>query len=233
MLAGLLTATAAAAGLLAWGVRGRSSTLLAPSVWRGPRGRRVLALTFDDGPSEQTPELLDLLALHGVPATFFAVGAHARRLPQVAQRVVAAGHELGNHTDTHARLYLRTPVFIRDELRRAQDSLTDITGVAPRLFRPTYGARWFGLARAQRELGLLGVMWTVIARDWTLNGPEVARRLMRHTGNGYIYCLHDGRERTHRPDIGATLAALREAIPRWKEQGYEFRTVSGLVFPPA
>src|SRR5690348_10834341 len=74
----------AAAGLLAWAVRGRSSRVFGPSVWRGPQDRRAVALTFDDGPSESTPRILEILARHGVSATFFLIGANVERLPSVA-----------------------------------------------------------------------------------------------------------------------------------------------------
>src|SRR5215471_14917258 len=85
----------------AWAVRGKSSQLLAPSVWRGDSGRKTIALTFDDGPSVSTPALLDLLGRHKVRATFFMCGKNVRRLKSIAKEVVDAGHEIGNHTDTH------------------------------------------------------------------------------------------------------------------------------------
>ncbi len=90
-------AGAAAIAGAAWAVRGRSSTMFAPSIWRGPRDCRALALTFDDGPSESTPALLDVLARHGVSATFFQCGANVERLPGIARATVEAGHEIGNH----------------------------------------------------------------------------------------------------------------------------------------
>ena len=88
-------------GTMAYAVRGRSSTLLAPSVYKGVGDRRALALTFDDGPSESTPELLEILNRHSIKATFFQCGANVRRLPRVAQEVALQGHEIGNHSDTH------------------------------------------------------------------------------------------------------------------------------------
>src|SRR5580658_2975401 len=91
----------ATAGLLGHAVRGRTSTFFGPSVYRGNRSRPAIALTFDDGPSESTPELLELLHGLGVQATFFQCGANVRRLPGIAREVIAAGHEIGNHSDTH------------------------------------------------------------------------------------------------------------------------------------
>lgn len=219
----------AAGGVLAWGVRGRSATLLAPGIWRGPSSRRALALTFDDGPSESTPQLLELLAQHGARATFFQVGAHARRLPQVARMVVEAGHETGNHTDTHAALYLKSAAFIKQEIAGAQETLQRVAGVAPVLFRPSYGARWFGLRAALKQHGLTNVMWSTMASDWRLDGASCAAKLKRGTRAGAIFCLHDGREGRECPDIGSTVDALGRMLPVWKSEGYELLTVSELV----
>ena len=85
---------------LAWAVRGRSAAVFGPSVWRGPRDRRALALTFDDGPSESTPEILEILARHGVPATFFQCGANVERLPEIA-RAVGAGRPRDRQPQLH------------------------------------------------------------------------------------------------------------------------------------
>lgn len=224
IIAGLAGALAGA-----YAARGRTSTIFAPSVYRGPKNRKAIALTFDDGPSPSTPELLDLLDQYGAKGTFFQCGMHVRRLRDISRSIVAAGHEIGNHTDTHPRLWLRTPQFIFDEIGRAQESITDATGVAPVLFRATYGVRWQGLREAQARFGLTGVMWTTLALDWKLPSDRVARRLIRHAGNGAIFCLHDGRERATRPDVTATLNAVKEVVPVLIDAGYELTTVSDLI----
>jgi peptidoglycan/xylan/chitin deacetylase (PgdA/CDA1 family) len=224
-------AMCAAAGAMAYAVRGRSSRLLAPSVWRGGSRRRAVALTFDDGPSESTPLLLECLERHRARATFFQCGANVRRLPGVAREVAGAGHEIGNHSDSHARLYLRSSAFIYEELSRAQETFCRLGGVSPVLFRAPYGARWFGLRDVQRRLGLLGVMWTVLGRDWVLPARGIVRRILRGARNGAIFCLHDGRELLPRPDVRATLEAVRRLVPELQERGYRFETVSELLCP--
>jgi len=218
-----------AAGALAYGVRAPSSQFFGPSVWKGPSTRRAIALTFDDGPSESTSDLISLLYDFGVRATFFQCGHHVRRLPRVAERCVSYGHEIGNHTDTHPSLYLRSPQFIDDQLDRAQRIIVESTGFTPTLFRAPYGARWFGLRAAQKRLRLLGVMWTVIARDWKLSSDQIAGHVAPRVAPGAILCFHDGRELLHRPDISSTLGALKLLLPRWAEAGYEFLTVSELL----
>jgi peptidoglycan/xylan/chitin deacetylase (PgdA/CDA1 family) len=230
MLAGILLFLVAVVALMVWAVRGRSARLLGPSMWRGPRTRRAIALTFDDGPSESTPLLLALLAKHRAKATFFVCGHHARRLPHVLRQAIREGHEIGNHTDTHEALYLRGAGFIQEQMARAQDSIEHLAGLKPKFFRPTYGARWFGMREAQQKLGLTCVMWTAIARDWVLDGPSIAERMARRTKPGAIFCFHDGRDLRHNPDIHATLQALELLLPRWSAAGYEFVTVSELLW---
>ena len=114
-IASLASAGVAAAGVMAYGVAGRSSQFFGESVHRGPGRRRSLALTFDDGPSESTPELLEFLEEQRVPATFFQCGLNVRRHPAIARMVRDEGHEIGNHTFSHPALgpHLSTGLFLR------------------------------------------------------------------------------------------------------------------------
>ena len=220
-----------AAGFMGYAVRGRSSAIFGPSVYHGYRNRPAVALTFDDGPSESTPALLEILARHQIHATFFMCGRNTRRLPSIARAVATAGHEVGNHTDSHPRLDFHSPEFIYGELAVAQETIHHITGATPRLFRAPYGVRWFGLRRAQQRLHLLGVMWTVMGREWRWPAPRVARRLLERTANGAIICLHDGRRLERAPDVRATLEAVESVIPTLKERGLGFETVSRILCP--
>jgi peptidoglycan/xylan/chitin deacetylase (PgdA/CDA1 family) len=222
----ILGAAAPAIGAAAWAVRGRSSRIFGPGVWRGPADQEQVALTFDDGPSESTPEILGVLEQHGIRATFFQCGANAGRLPVIAGQVSRAGHEIGNHTFSHPALYLRRPGFVRDEIAKAQIVLGEVHGRAPRWFRAPYGCRWFGIRAAQAEFGLNGAMWTVLGGDWRLASEAIAAKVLRGVRPGAIVCLHDARALRPGPDISATVAALRLLIPRIKERGYAFATLS-------
>ena len=224
---------AAGAGVLsmAWAVWGRSSCVFGPSVYRGVRDRRSIALTFDDGPSESTPELLDLLAEYGAPATFFLCGENVRRLPGVARETARRGHEIGNHSYTHDWYCLRSAGFIREQLTKAQQAITEATGVAPVFFRAPYGVRWFGLRKVQQQLGLTGVMWTEIGWDWKLPADRIVRRMVRAARNGAILCLHDGRDTRPHPDIRPTLEAVRRLLPELMARGFRFETVSQILCP--
>jgi peptidoglycan/xylan/chitin deacetylase (PgdA/CDA1 family) len=222
-------ATLAAAGVMAYGVRGRSAQLFGRSVWRGRRDRPWIALTFDDGPSESTPELLRVLEQSRARATFFQCGVNVRRLPEIARAVRQAGHEIGNHSDRHAPFYFRTGRYMYGELMRAQEAIGEATGSRPALFRAPGGVRWPGLGGVQRRAGLLGVMWTVIGRDWVLPAAGVAGRMLQRASNGAILCLHDGRELRPKPNIRETLEAVRRVVPELQARGFRFQTVSELL----
>lgn len=218
-----------AAATLAYGVRYPGSGLLAPSVTHGPRNRKAIAITFDDGPSESTGEILNLLGVHQARGTFFQCGHHVERLPDIARQVVSEGHEIGNHTYSHAPLYLRPAQFIADELYLAQDAIYRITGVIPTVFRPTYGARWFGLKRALKHFEMRCVMWSTLALDWKLDATQIHARLVKGVRNGAILCLHDGRELAEQPDIRPTIEAIRRLLPELREKGYDLVRVSDLL----
>jgi peptidoglycan/xylan/chitin deacetylase (PgdA/CDA1 family) len=217
----------------AYGSVSRSSQLFGPSVYRGPADRKSLALTFDDGPSESTPDLLDYLDKEGINATFFECGMHVKRLPHVAGQVAAAGHEIGNHSYSHPKLPFKSREFIHREFSLAQQVIEDETGVTPTLLRAPYGFRWVGLREVQEQLLLLGVMWTVIGFDWRWPSEKIRDYVVRHCAPGGIICLHDGRSINVQPDIGNTLKAVREIVPRLRDQGYRFETVSNLINHPA
>lgn len=224
-------AALAAAGALAYAVRVPCCAWLDASVCHGSRTRPAIALTFDDGPSESTTDLLEILARYRAAATFFQCGANVRRLPAAAREVAAAGHEIGNHSDTHPLLPLKSSRFIDRELSAAQESIEHITGIRPRYFRSPYGARWFGLRAAQQGLGLQSVMWSTIALDWKRQKSAVVARLLQGATRGAILCLHDGRVLEHRPDIGVTLQAVRELLPKLVEQGFHFEKVTDILCP--
>jgi peptidoglycan/xylan/chitin deacetylase (PgdA/CDA1 family) len=200
-------------------------------VWRGTNTRKVIALTFDDGPSESTPGLLDLLHRHSASATFFQCGANAERLPDIARAVSNRGHEIGNHTYSHAPLWLRQPRFVASEVSRAQVCLERIHTRPPRYFRPPYGVRWFGLRGAQRAHGLLSVMWTAIAADWKLPAGDIVQRLLARVRPGAIFCLHDGRAAAVDPDIRNTVEAVEQLLPALQRRGYRLETVSQILCP--
>lgn len=213
----------------AYGSASKSSQLFGPSIYRGPGVRRSIALTFDDGPSEGTLRLLDLLDRENVYATFFMCGLNVQRHPAIAGRVAAAGHQIGNHTFSHPRLLLKSRELIEAEFSQAQRIITAETGMMPMILRPPYGLRWAGMRSIQNRLSLLGVLWTVIGNDWRLPASKIARRVLRAASPGGIVCLHDARSIEPSPDISETIEAVRQIIPVLKDQGYKFEIVNDLL----
>jgi peptidoglycan/xylan/chitin deacetylase (PgdA/CDA1 family) len=216
---------------MAWAVRGRSSSVFAPSVWHGEPGRKAIALTFDDGPSPATPALLDLLAEYQTPATFFQIGANAAAFREIARAVHHAGHEIGNHSQTHPNFAMTRPSFIGGEFAEAQRTIAQATGQVPVWLRAPFGVRWFGFRGMQRRLGLEGVMWTVLGRDWKLPAGAIAERVISRISDGGIICLHDGRGTLKDPDVTPTIEAVRRILPNLLEKGYHFETVTQLLCP--
>lgn len=194
--------------------------------YRGPRDKRLIALTFDDGPSNETPALLDLLARYGVRATFFVCGQNVERRPAVARAVLEAGHEVGNHTNTHPLLLRLPPSGVRAEVSETQQILEDRLGVRPAMFRAPFGVHAPGLRGALEDEGLLAVRWTVIGHDWRLPAGRIAERVLRGAGPGGIVCLHDGDQVRPIADRSQTLAAIETILGPLLDEGYRFVTIS-------
>jgi len=224
-------AAATAFSAMAWAVRGRSSAVFAPSVWRGAPGRGRIALTFDDGPGPATPAILGILAQYRAPATFFQIGTNALSYPEIARAVASAGHETGNHSHTHPNFALTRPSFVSAEFERAQEAIGAVTGRPPRLLRAPFGVRWFGFRAVQKRLNLTGVMWSVIGLDWKLPAAAIAQRVLSRVTDGDIICLHDGRGTLKDSDSTPTIEAVRRIVPDLLEKGYHFETVSQLICP--
>jgi len=195
MLALTLTAAFSAAAVAA----GYQS--LAPTAqWYGKtfiglrHGSRQLALTYDDGPNDpHTLRLLEVLARHGVQATFFLIGRYVRQHPEIAREIVQAGHVVGNHTFTHPLLTFKSEPEIREELGQCRAALQDAIGQPSNLFRPPFGGRRPAVLRLARELGLEPVMWNVTGYDW--NAPpaaEIERKVAKQIRGGDVILLHDG-----------------------------------------
>jgi peptidoglycan/xylan/chitin deacetylase (PgdA/CDA1 family) len=185
-------AAAAAPGL--WGAYTWGSHLLTlASIWRGPRERRAVALTFDDGPDpDWTPRVLDVLAREGVRAAFFLIGQRARRAPEIARRIAGAGHDLGNHTWSHRSLWRCGPAHTEREIQDGHTAIADAAGEPPRFFRPPWGKTNLAMFGVARQLDTPCVFWTVQPEGRRPVDPaEQARRGIARARAGAIYDLHD------------------------------------------
>jgi peptidoglycan/xylan/chitin deacetylase (PgdA/CDA1 family) len=190
----------------------------------------AIALTFDDGPGPETPLILDALHEAGVRATFFLCGINVERHPEIARRIIAEGHEIGNHTYSHLRLPGRSPGRIALELDRAQDVIEHHTGRRPTLFRPPYGLRWFGLFPILAREQMRTVMWSVNSFDWRAPSNTITKRVIRRAAPGAIILLHDGVPPQERVNRKATVEALPEIL-RALANRYRLVTISELGSP--
>ena len=238
MAAGAIAALAATTLACGWyGAVSHSARIFGPAERRGPGNRRVVSLTFDDGPSAGSIRLADYLQREGVRATFFQCGANVARHGVIAQELYRAGHELGNHSYSHRRLCPRvgwklnllSKATILDEFARTQEIITRETDAVPCLMRPPYGLRWRGLGMVSRQLRLTTVLWSVIGHDWEWPAERVADHVLARVRPGGIICLHDGRDTRVNPDVSETLRAVKRIIPRLKDLGYAFETTSDLL----
>jgi peptidoglycan-N-acetylglucosamine deacetylase len=192
------------------------SRLLGPNWVRLPAAsaaRGEVALTVDDGPDPAvTPQVLDLLAKHGAQATFFCVGERVERYADIAREIVQRGHAIENHSQRHRHNFsLLGPRGMRDEIARAQDGISRITGSTPRFFRAPAGLRNPFLDPVLESLALRLASWTRRGFD-TINGNAdvVYRRLARSLGGGDILLLHDGNAA-----LGATgTPVILDVLPR-------------------
>lgn len=171
----------------------RLRTLLWPDL-AGVGALDGVSVTFDDGPDPLgTPAVLDQLETLGWTATFFLLGSQVRRFPEHARSLVAAGHEIAVHGDVHQSHLFRTPRDVADDMRRALDTIGEVTGARPRFFRPPYGVVTSGTLAAVRRTGLQPILWTAWGKDWQRSATpqRVIRKLRRTLGPGATLLLHD------------------------------------------
>lgn len=194
--------------------------------YRCRNDRKEIALSFDDGPHPRyTPEILRILAEYGVEATFFMVGENVRYFPETAAAVLAAGHEIGNHSTTHKRLSSLSPGEVTREIRGCEEALDLLGAEPPRLLRPPEGRLSPAVRRLVSGMGYKIILWDVDTRDWAHTpASEIAAHVLDSVSSGDIILMHDyiGKD-SPTPD------ALRLIIPELLRRGYRFVTVSRLI----
>ncbi|WNF31398.1 polysaccharide deacetylase family protein [Streptomyces sp. C11-1] len=189
------------------------------------REAKCIALTFDAGPGEDTPELLDILKEKKVHATFFLLGKHhVVKHPDTVRRIQDEGHEVANHTWTHKILTDHDPDEIRAELEKTQKAIERITGERPRLMRPPQGRTDDEVSKVSKELGLSQVLWSATAKDYSTNDSALIRkRILDQASKDGIILLHD--------IYKGTVPAVPGIIDALQKDGYTFVTVPELMAP--
>lgn len=191
--------------------------LFTEAIWRiKHRGRKVVYLTFDDGPiPEETPWVLDTLDRYGVKATFFLVGDNVRRHPELLAEIKRRGHSWGNHTMHHLQGLKESPTTFLRDITEADELIE-----SP-LFRPPHGIMWWSQAQViKRHYNV--VMYDLVTRDYSrkMTPEQVLDNVKRYARNGSIIVFHDSLKASRN---------MRYALPRaieWlRKQGYEFEKI--------
>lgn len=196
-----------------------------PDIYRtgNPKTHQV-ALTFDDGPSQEfTPLVLEILKEYNVPATFFLVGVHAERYPNIARRIAEEGHEIGNHTYRHLTMPTASNKTLYEEVIKATRVITQMTGEYPKYIRPPRGVYDARFRRLSHVLGQKIVLWTISTRDWRYgtSAQAIVKRAVSQAKGGDIILFHDSGAlvKNEGGDRSATVRALPLVIEGLRQKG--------------
>ncbi|MBQ3353423.1 polysaccharide deacetylase family protein [Candidatus Saccharibacteria bacterium] len=187
---------------------------------RDIRGKKLIALTFDDGPSPSTtPALLNILKMRDVPATFFVLGNMARNYPDIIKHASEEGHEIANHTMYHQNLIRISANSVQADINESRSVLEGILGQSPSLTRPPYGNI---NDNVRRSVGTPMILWSVDTLDWKTRDPDsILSVAMDEVHDGAIILMHD--------IYDTTVSAVPKLIDTMRQNGYEFVTISELV----
>ncbi len=198
---------------------------------------RIVALTFDDGPSlTYTPQILDILAQYQVPAAFFVVGAHVERHPDIVLRIVEEGHELGNHTFTHINVPTTGTTQLASELALTNYHIYEAAGVYPAYLRPPRGMYDSRLRQWAELMDMQIVLWSLSGQDWldTMTADRITTRILRRVSPGDILLFHDSGSlvRSEGASRLRTVQALPGIIEGLWAMGYEIVPLADLIAYP-
>ncbi|TAM37071.1 polysaccharide deacetylase family protein [bacterium] len=203
------------------------------TIYRVPSSEKVVALTFDDGPSpDWTPKILDALKEENIKATFFMLGKHVEEYPDVARRVAAEGHEIGNHTYDHHVLFYYKAEELDKEIRDAQAAIYKATGITTKYFRPPKAWLTRDEKKQIKEMGYQTILWSLNSKDWvTFHDKQITAYLLRHIRPGDIILFHDSGGVFY-PEGGnrkQTVKTILRLAGKLREKGYRFVTISELL----
>lgn len=187
---------------------------------------KMIALTFDDGPSPSfTGRILDILKRYNAKATFFLIGEQAEKMPDLVKRQINEGHEIGNHMYRHREVFQMPAPEIREDLERSHRVIGDITGKPIKLYRPTSGYYNESIVGVAWSLEYMVVLWSIDSKDWSGMKPgAIAKKILKKAKPGSIVLFHDlGGYRD------TTVKALEIVLPELARRGYRFLTVSELL----
>jgi peptidoglycan/xylan/chitin deacetylase (PgdA/CDA1 family) len=194
-------------------------------VFQGSSNLPEVALTFDDGPSIYTPQVLSILQANSIHATFFCVGEWVSYYPNYVQQEYSAGNVVGNHTWDHPDLTTLSTTDVQTQINKTSTLIQQTIGVQPTLFRPPYGAINASVKGQIAQMNLTPVLWNIDTQDWTRPGSDaIVNAVVGQAGNGDIILMHDGGG-----DRSQTVAALPRIIQGLRARGLQMVTVPQLI----
>lgn len=217
-----------AGAIVCWNIsRSRTFQFFGELYPRIETEQKVVALTFDDGPTEKTDSILAILRDLNIKATFFVIGDDLFHHAEDGRKLVAAGHQLGNHTYSHNRMVFKTPAYTRREIEKT-DSLIRRAGYQDEiLFRPPYGKKLLILPYYLYQTDRKTIMWDVEPESYAsvAHDPEtITKHVLEHTRPGSIILLH-----VMYGDRNASVKAIRGIVTGLQQRGYAFKTVNELL----
>ncbi|WP_172281125.1 polysaccharide deacetylase family protein [Chryseobacterium sp. LAM-KRS1] len=184
---------------------------------------KEVALTFDDGPTEFTPQFLDLLQEHHIKATFFCIGKQIEKYPDTFKRIIAEGHSIGNHTYTHSNStgFLPT-VKMTDEIAKCDEIIASVGNTTTVLYRPPFGVTNPSIAKAIKRSGKISIGWNVRSLDTVIEDErKIYKRIISKIKPGSIVLLHDTSEKTYR--------VLVDLLLFLKDKKYSAFTIDSII----
>ena len=206
------------------------NSFFGPVLAKVDTDKKVVALTFDDGPySPYTENLLQVLAKEQVKATFFVVAENALKQERLIKEIQAGGHEIALHSFVHKDQLKLSPEAVKENLTKGKAALEKASGAQIKYFRPPHGFKDWAVMQEINVAGLEAVNWSVMPKDWNNPGVEViAQRVIEKAHPGAIVLLHDGDSPKYKMPRAQTVEATGVIIRELRKQGYEFKTISEL-----
>ncbi|MEK4386252.1 polysaccharide deacetylase family protein [Solibacillus sp. FSL W7-1464] len=201
----------------------RTFQLFGGLTYQAETEEKVIALTFDDGPTKNVDQLLPLLDKYNAKATFFLIGNEIEKHPEEAKKIIEAGHQIGNHTYSHKRMVLKSPSFIREEIEKTDELIRNIGYEGEIDFRPPYGKKFVGLPYYLNKHNKETIMWSLDPETYYTSVDEKINYVLENIQPGSIILLHPMYDQT-----GGTSQVVETILKELTNEGYRFVTVDEL-----
>lgn len=201
----------------------RTFQLFGGLTYQAETKEKVIALTFDDGPTKNVDQLLPLLDEYNAKATFFLIGNEIEKHPEEAKKIIEAGHQIGNHTYSHKRMVLKSPSFIEEEIEKTDELIRSVGYEGEIDFRPPYGKKFVSLPYYLNKTNRETIMWSLDPETYYTSVDEKINYVLENIQSGSIILLHPMYDQT-----GGTLEVVETILKELSNEGYRFVTVDEL-----